>query len=172
MKKFTVTLWRYPSEEREPNAVGVSVFYFNETAETKEQALAQAKEKFQHSVWESHITEEGEEQPKPTPALDGNLPINPKEKFRVKFDGQKLKNQLGATICECLAGLPDESNYAGNYKQRMQYIEKVVNMHDEFMKLAEELVDIRRNIMKGQSPAIYAPALNNLEELFNQAKQK
>ena len=56
-KDYRVTLWRYPDEEREPNAVDVSVFYFNEPAEDEKTALYQAKQKFIHSVYESAVEE-------------------------------------------------------------------------------------------------------------------
>lgn len=49
-----------PDESREPNAVGVSVFYFTEIAEDEASALAQAKEKFNHSVYESDVQLESE----------------------------------------------------------------------------------------------------------------
>lgn len=58
MKTYTVTLWRYPSEDREPNKVDESVFYFKERAEGEQQALDQAKVKFKHSVYESDVEEE------------------------------------------------------------------------------------------------------------------
>ena len=53
MYSYEITLWRYPDESREPNAVGISVFYFKEIAKNKETAIAQAKERFEHSVYDS-----------------------------------------------------------------------------------------------------------------------
>lgn len=55
--KYRVTLWRYPSSDREVNAVNVSVFYFDETANSGQQALKQAKSKFNHSVYDSHVSQ-------------------------------------------------------------------------------------------------------------------
>ena len=58
LKKYKVTLWRYPSDDREENKVGESVFYFDVDAANEEDALEQAKEQFEHSVYESDVQEE------------------------------------------------------------------------------------------------------------------
>ncbi len=57
MKTFEVTIWRYPEETREENAVGISVFYFTERAETENEAIEKAKEKFNNAVYDSLVTE-------------------------------------------------------------------------------------------------------------------
>lgn len=57
LKNYDVTLWRYPSEEREPNKVNESVFYLKEMAKDEQQAIRQASQRFVHAVWESHASE-------------------------------------------------------------------------------------------------------------------
>lgn len=97
-----------------------------------------------------------------TPA-SGEMPAI--QKFQVKFDGQKLTNQLGAIICECVPELPDTSNYAGNYKVRMRQIESIVNMHEEVI---ETLKVLRKTFSTERGEDKY---LDKAEELIKQAEQ-
>jgi len=128
MKNYTVTLWRYPSEEREPNAVGVSVFYFNETAEDEAKALEQAKEKFQHSVWESDVQEEEPKLANPTKGeLYVSTIIQPEGAFIYSKDFPE------SAIARCYAdNRTVESKEEA--KANADRIVKAVNMHDELLR--------------------------------------
>ena len=56
LEKYDVTLWRHPSAEREGDKVNESFFYFTVYADSEQDAIAEAKKDFPHSVWESYAT--------------------------------------------------------------------------------------------------------------------